>query len=317
MDSTIIKEKKKTTIVYGSFLENRVVDVKPVESSGKWKTLLVKGQEMKKDPFIYNKVKRSFQVPLNNERNGGGVKVILDNTKRVFIEKYIADFPTGMTEQEFFEKELGEDMNPYNGHDTNFWKNSKKARVTLTKKGLTLNLNRIMDMLKYKILIINTMHIAPSFDDRKLKATYEFMIVTEGKIVSRKLEEAEIQSAAYIKYAEITRSKSTMIDFIKSLGRVIPIKHDDDWLKGEVLNVLQNNASTFLALVNDPSYASKIFIQDAVEAGAIKRMNKNRYVSDNGIELGDLNSTINYLADVENQEVKARVKSRVEMFKKK
>ena len=64
--------------VYGTFLQNRIVSIKPVESSGKWGTLLVQGQDNKKDPFMYNKTKRSFQVPLNNANLGGGVKVILD-----------------------------------------------------------------------------------------------------------------------------------------------------------------------------------------------------------------------------------------------
>ena len=316
MDS-VVEKKKKNVITYGTFLEDRIVDVKPIEFSGKWSTLLVKGQEMKKDPFIYNKVKKSFQTPLNNERSGGGVVVLLDNNKRVYIQKYMADFPNGMTEQEFFEKELGEDLNPYNDLKTNFWRKSKKGRVSLTKKGLTLNLNRIMDMLKYKILLSNTMHIAPSYDSRKLKATYEFMIVTEGKLVSRKVEEATLKAEAYVKYSEITNSNSSMIGFIKSLGRAIPINHNDDWLKGEVLTVLENNTKNFLSIVNDPNYKTKIFIQDAVEAGAIKRMNEKRYVSDSGIELGDMNSVVNYLGDIENQEVKARIKSRIEMFKKK
>jgi len=38
---TATKEK----IVYGSFLQDRIVAIKPVESSGKWSNLLVQGQE--------------------------------------------------------------------------------------------------------------------------------------------------------------------------------------------------------------------------------------------------------------------------------
>jgi hypothetical protein len=50
-------QKQEPKKVYGSFLRNEVVKVKPVESSGKWTNLLVKGQEKNKDPFILNKAK--------------------------------------------------------------------------------------------------------------------------------------------------------------------------------------------------------------------------------------------------------------------
>ena len=305
------------SIVYGSFTEDRIVEVKPVESSGKWQTLLVKGQEMKKDPFLYNKVKRSYQVPLNSEREGGGVKIILDNINRVYIKKYMANFPLGMTEQEFFEKELGYDLNPSLPKESNFWRNDKRGRVTVTKQGLTLNLNHTMDLLKYKILISNRLLISPSYDERALKATYEFMMVNQGRITSQRVEEATLKANAYSKFAEVTSSKDTMIGFIKSLGRTIPINHTDDWLKGEVLTVLETSPTNFLSIVNDPTYKAKIFIQEAVEAGAIKRMNDKRYVLDGGAELGDTNSVIGYFADAEHQEVKARVKAQIELHKNK
>ena len=58
---------EKEKVVFGTFLQDRIVAVKPVESGGKWSTLLVANQDNKKDPFLYNKAKRSYQVPLNSE----------------------------------------------------------------------------------------------------------------------------------------------------------------------------------------------------------------------------------------------------------
>jgi len=307
------KVMTKEPIIYGTFGQDRVVDVKPVESNGKWSTLLVKGQEMKKEPHLYAKVKRSFQVPLNSESKGGGIKIILDDINRVLIKKYIVSHPEGMTEQEFFEKELNINLNPALPKDTNFWRTDKRGRVTITKKGLTLNLNVTMDLLRYKILLSNRMLVAPSYEDRLLKATFEFMIVEQGRITSKRVEEASLKANAFSKYAEVTSSKDAMIGFIKSLGRVIPIKHTDDWLKGEILTVLENDPATFLAMLNDPLYKARIFVQEAVDAGAIKKMNDKRYILDGGAELGDLNSTISYLSDPERQEVKARIKAKIEM----
>jgi hypothetical protein len=308
-------EKQKT--VYGTFLQNRIVSVKAVESSGKWSTLLVKGQEKQKDPFMYNKVKRSYQVPLNSELKGGGVKVILDDQKRVKIQKYMESFPNGMTQKEFFEKELGVDLNPTLEADKNFWRSDRRGRVAITKEGMTLNLNHSLDMLKYLILLSNRMLISPSYDERTLKATYEFMIVDENKVTTQKLEEANIKSQAYIKFAEVTNSRASIIGFIKSLGRTIPATATDEWLKGEVLNVIDNSPKYFLEVVNHPQYNERIFVQEAIEAGAIIRKGEKRYVLDNGAELGDLNDTINYLLNPDNQESKMRIKGKIELLKRK
>lgn len=306
-------EEKK--VVYGSYLENRIVSVKPVESSGKWVGLLSKGQEMRKDPFMFNKVKRSFQVPLNSERFGGGVKVILDDQKRKMIKKYENEFPNGMTQREFFEKELGVDLNPMAEASSNWWRTNKNSRVFLTRETLKLNLNYSLDMLKYIILLSNESKICPNYDDRSLKATYEFMMVDENKVITKRVEEAGIKSQAYIKYAEVISTRSSIEGFLRSLGRTIPKAVTDDWLKGEVLNEVDKNPARFLNTVTHPQYKERIFVQEAVEAGAILRKGEKRYAFDTR-ELGDLTDTINYLMDPENQEVKLRIAANIEMSKK-
>ena len=309
---TAIETKK----VYGTFLQDRIVSVKPVESSGKWSNLLVQGQDRSKDPFLLNKVKRSYQVPLNSEMRGGGVKVILDDQRRVLIQKYEESFPNGMTQKEFFEKELGVNLNPTLPQDTNFWRTDRRGRVILTKEGTTLNLNLSLDMLKYLILLSNKMLVSPSYDERVLKATYEFMIVDESKVTTKKLEEASVKADAYIKFAEITNSHKATVGFIKSLGRTIPATATDEWLKNEVLNVVDTNPKYFLEIVNHPQYQERIFVQEATEAGAIIRKGEKRYTLDNGSELGDLTDVINYLLNPDNQEVKMRIKAKIELAKK-
>jgi hypothetical protein len=303
-------------VVYGTFLQNRIVAVKPVESQGKWSTLLVAGQDKTKDPFLLNKVKRSFQVPLNSANLGGGVKVILDDQVRVKIQKYMESHPNGMTQKEFFEKELGVDLN-WSKQENNFWRTDRRGRVILTKEGMSLNLNLPLDMLKYLILLANKSAVSPSYEDRTLKATYEFMMVDEAKVTTKKLEEATLKSQAYIKFAEITNSKKSTVGFIKSLGRTIPATASIEWLKGEVLNIVDTNPKYFLEIVNHEQYDERIFVQEAVEAGAIIRKSDKRYTLDNGAELGELTDTINYLLNPDNQEVKLRIKAKIDLATKK
>ena len=308
---------EKEKVVYGSFLQDKVVSVKPEESAGKWSNLLVAGQDRAKDPFLLNKVKRSYQVPLNSEVRGGGVKVILDDQRRVKIQKYMESHPNGMTEKEFFEKELGVDLNATLPADKNFWRSDRRGRVILTKEGTTLNLNQSLDMLKYKILLANKTMIAPSYEERTLKASYEFMIVEESKVTVKKLEEATLKAQAYIKFAEVTSNKKNTVGFIKSLGRAIPATATEDWLKNEVLTIVDNNPEYFLEIVNHPQYNERIFVQEAVEVGAIIRKGDKRYTLDNGAELGDLTDVVNYLLNPDNQEVKLRIKAKIDLANRK
>ena len=311
------KTAEKEKVVYGTFLQDRVVSIKPVESSGKWSNLLVKGQDKMRDPFLYNKVKRSYQVPLNSQTRGGGVKVILDDQHRVLIEKYNESFPNGMTQKEFFETELGASLNATLKTEDNFWRSDRIGRFILTKEGATLNLNRSLDMLKYLILLSNRMLVSPSYDERILKATYEFMVVDEDKVTVKKLAEANVKADAFVKFAEITNSKASITGFIKSLGRTIPATATLDWLKSEVLNVVEKDAKYFLEIVNHPQYKDRIFVQEATEAGAIIRKANKRYTLDNGSELGDLTDVIMYLNNPDNQEVKMRIKAKVDLKKRK
>ena len=172
-------------------------------------------------------------------------------------------------------------------------------------------------MLKYLILIANKMLISPSYDERINKATYEFMVVDENKITSKKLEEADLKAQAYVKYAEVTNSKTATIGFIKSLGRTIPATATAEWLKSEVANIVETNPKYFLEIVTHPQYNERIFVQEAVEAGAIIRKGEKRYTLDNGAELGDLTDVINYLLNPDNQEVKLRIKAKIELTKRK
>jgi hypothetical protein len=183
----------------------------------------------------------------------------------------------------------------------------------LTKQGVTLNLNNPLEMLKFKILMASPSLIAPNYEVRKMKQTYEFMVVDQGKIISKRVEQAAVKSKAYAKYAEITASTTKMKQFIKALGRTIPVNYTEDWLTDEVLTVLENSNHEFLAITNDPQFKDKVFMQEAVEAGAVRRLSDKRYTLDNGIELGDLQSAIKWVNNPDNQETKLRMKARIEM----
>ena len=108
-----------------------------------------------------------------------------------------------------------------------------------------------------------------------------------------------------------------MKGFIRALGRSIPANYNSDWLQTEILQVLEESPAGFLRIVQDPTYKGKIFMQQAVEAGAVKKMNDRRYTLDNGIEIGDLPQALRWMDDPENQDMYMRIKTQIELSNKK
>lgn len=287
-----------------NFLEDRRIKVVPVQAGGRWAELLMQGEERKNEPYLFNKVKRSYQVPLRPVDQGGGLHRVLDNFKPFKTVQYPNET---LTEQQYFEKVLGVDLNPLLPAETNFWRTDKRSRVVMDKKGIVLNLMNEMDMLKYKILLTNKKKIAPSPELQDRRATYQFMLLDENAMVMQNAIEADLKSNAAIKYAEISQSEQTMLDFFKVLGKGTPVKVDANWLKAEIFKLVEFDPKLFLSYANDPYYRDKIRIHDGVQLGVLKKIKENLYALDNGFEIGSMNDVISYLNNPENESIKARI----------
>jgi hypothetical protein len=293
----------KPTKKFKHYLENRKVKVQPVEAGAKWANLLVRGEERKKDAHLFNKAKRSFQVP--KPRQGGIVK-LLDN----YEANYTPQFPNEkLTQQGFFEKILGTDLNPLKD-ENNFWKHNKKSRVTITKDGLLLDLSDPMDMIHYMILCAQDV-ICVTYENRFI-GNFDFVIVDENKIVSKKIEASQAKANAYSRLAEVLASDQKMINFVKATGKHVPARVTTEWLKDQVITNLDNSHTGFLNIVEDTYFEDKVFVYDAVKVGGIIKKSSNNYALDNGKDLGTLNDTIHYFRDPEHQELKLRITSQIE-----
>jgi hypothetical protein len=297
---------KKPEKVLHNYLQNKRIKVVPVGAGAKWSNLLVGGEEKRKDPFLFDKIKRSYQVPFKAAKSGGGLHTVLDNT----IPRYTVQYPNEkLTEQQFFEKVLGVDLNPLLPRETNFWMTDKRSRVVIDKKGLVLDLKEVMGMLKYKILLSNRKKVAPSPEMQNQRASYEFMLVDESVKMNKMAAEADLKSKAMIKYAQITQSTKTMLDFIKVTGKGFPTNPEEVWLKSEIFKMCDTDPRLFLSYAEDDYYELKILIHDGVKVGALRKLKDNLYSLDNGYEIGTLNDTITYLSQPDNQAIVARIET--------
>ena len=154
------------------YLETKVVEVKPIEAGGKWKGIVSNYKEKENDPFLFKKVVKSYELPLNSASKGGGVVGILDNTlKNSCPDVIVEGKPRELTEQEYFESIIGKSLNPYLPADTNFWRSDSRSRVQIRDARLRLNLDNPMDMIKFKILKKKNVMILFQDLNKKVKFT--------------------------------------------------------------------------------------------------------------------------------------------------
>jgi hypothetical protein len=299
-----IEEVEEEKIPLHNYLSNKRIKVIPVQAGARWSGLLANGEEKKKDAYMYNKVKRSYQVPFHTANKGGGLHKVLDN----MIPRKTVQYPNEeLTEQQFFEKLLGADLNPLLPKESNFWRTDKRSRVVMDKKGLVLDLADTMGMLRYKILKTNAKKIAPSPELQNSRGSYEFMLVDESVQVNKMADQADLKSKAYIRYAEVAQSTKTMEDFMKSTGKGLTSNPDPIWLKTQIFKMVEEDPRLFLSYANDDFYETRILIHDGVKCGALAKIKEDLYGLDNGHEIGNINDTITYLTQPENQPIVARI----------
>lgn len=302
-----IKTRATKTTPLGSFLqEGRIVEVKPISRSGRWSALLT--NDLPEEPYQYNKTKRTYTLP-TSLRSRHLVKV-LNNTDGIKTIQFPNEV---LTEQQFFEKLIDRDLNLFK-RDDNFWRIDPIARVIITKSGLSLDLSDALDVIRYKILLANTDKIAPSWNRRHERSSFEFAIVDKKEMVSQELELAHVIDKADDLYFDMKNNRIKMIAFLKSTGKGVAHTVTDNWLKNEIRKIKESSAIDFMKTAQDTNLDVKVFIFDAVKAGAMYKKS-GRYFLSNGMELGDLTKSVNWLNDTDNQEAKMNLKFQIENTK--
>jgi len=159
----------------------------------------------------------------------------------------------------------------------------KKCHITLDKSGKILDLSDPHDFINYKILLANRELISPSYEDRMKKGTYKFMLVDINYQVQKTAKEAAFMENVWIEFGAIKNSISKLGGVLKmyhsktSSGLKIPANSTIEFLTSEVKKIIDENPTEFVKLVSDPTFNTKSFIQDAIDAGVIVKIGKNKH----------------------------------------
>lgn len=262
--------------------------------------------------YIPRKKGMSAHVPEDHIIAGGMVEQAVRKYKAPLRKKGgIANVLT-TAEKEYLEKTTGMDLSVYG----DFWIN---FQVTLRKDSANniFDISRPMDYISIKLLEVLTDDISPSWSQRNDKLTYDFVITRGDEEGKERKRSYDSKKEAFKQYGKIEDDKEMLVGILKLLTNK-PISRDSklDWVQGRVEEYIDTMPTSFLNIINDSSFDTKVLINKGVEYGVIKR-NGNKYVTVDGLDLCEVDevptfaNAIRYLDAPKNQEVRSLVEAKI------
>ena len=228
-------------------------------------------------------------------------------------------------EKKFLEYKLGLEPNALSVHNrnNNFWSDANEqgvGRVELIKGDNPLDLSNPIDYIKYKILLMNKDQIAPSMQalQDKPKATYKFVIISEGDTAKAANTRVTLKAQAYMEFGKINEDKDKMRVIIETIdGRPTASNNTVEYLQGKIGELIESNTKIFLQTVKDPLLDNKVLIKRAIEAGVIANRGNYLYLKDGNVPLCEngqeptMNIAAKYLSLPKHQEMKFSIEAKI------
>lgn len=191
-------------------------------------------------------------------------------------------------EKSFLEDYMGLEYNALSIYkkENNFWDCSNEQginKVVLNKFNNYLDLSNPHDYIKYKILLANSNIVAPSYETLKKspKATYKFVIVSDGEKNKVSKSALDVKLACYKEYGKIEDDVKLLRVLVETLdGRPFGDSTDIEFLQTECDKLIVNNPSKFLEAIKDPYLKTKALIKDAVSEGLIYTQSGMYYLTE-------------------------------------
>lgn len=221
------------------------------------------------------------------------------------------------SEKTFLEEIMGLEYNAlsiYNKID-NYWDN---IFVRLTKQDNFLNLADPEDYIKYKILIANKDHVAPSLQylQDHPKATYQFVIIQEGEETKNAKKEMTATMQSYMEFGKIQDNVDTLRVIIETIdGKPTSKTSKIEFLQERVNKLIQADPKLFLRVVQDKFLDTKVLIKRAIEAGVISNRGGMLYYNSEPLcgdnEEPTLSIAAKYLNLPKNQQIKFSIEAKI------
>lgn len=195
------------------------------------------------------------------------------------------------SEKEYLEEIMGLEYNALSIYKKvdNFWENNF---VRLTKQDNIFNLNDPDDYIKYKILLANKDHIAPSLNALNdfPKATYQFVIIVEGDETKAAKTNMSSTMQCYKEFGKIENDLHTLRTIVETIdGRPTSSNVKLEFLQTKANSLIQADSKIFLKTITDPFLPTKVLIKRAIEAGLITNRGNYLYLKQDNSPLCENN----------------------------
>ena len=228
-------------------------------------------------------------------------------------------------EKQFLEQIMGLEYNALSIYKKvdNFWDDSNEngiSRVRLTKQDNYLNLADPEDYIRYKILLANKDIIAPSLTvlQDTPKATYRFVIVSEGDTNKIAKDNMSATMKCYKEYGKIENDADTLRCIIQTLERKpVATTTKLELLQTKINELIQLDSKLFLKCITDPMLPTKVLLNKSIEQGLVSRRGNYLYLRDGDIPLCEsgeeptLNIAAKFLNDPIHQEIKFTLEAKL------
>ena len=241
------------------FLQDKVVYLKPIPRS----TAIVGNDPKHIAYFKMENASDRYCLKMDSTSGSGG--------------RIVSPFESD-EEMKYFSEIMGEDLNPFKKNNQ-FWTG---YNVTITKTpelmriGKRFDLNNPQDMLAYKVLKTWKKEICSNWEER-FNGNFKYCFVDEDYEEKKAADEFDIKFKIGEIYGELKSKPHNMRDFIniyyqlKAKNKVVPEDQDLPFMIKELKSIVDSDTPGFLTLYQDPYYKDMVFINKAIDKGAIER----------------------------------------------
>lgn len=276
---------------------------------------------LRNERIIVRYIPKSSGIWGNNPKHilAGGMA---ESAVRTFVVPQLSSgvYVNVLTDKEkaFLEEAMGLEYNALSVYnkENNFWDDSNENgvnKVRLTKQDNYFNLADPEDYIRYKILLANKNFIAPSMKDLQdyPKATYQFVIISEGEETKMAKLDMSITMRCYKEFGKIENDPDTLRVIIESItGKPLAANSKIEFLQTKINELIQSNSKFFLKVISDPLLQTKVLIKRSIEAGLISNRGNYLYLRSDNTPLCELNEepilniAAKYLNSPRHQEIK-------------
>jgi len=209
---------------------------------------------------------------------------------------------------------LGIDLSIYGP----FWKSEFKRGgifpILLSKEDTQLDLSDPMQYITWKTLLASPI-VANSIDEIRNRATYRFVLVSEGEELRKSKDKIGNKVLAFEKYVEFKNNKGVLRYILRNLGKYTSRGQKLDFLQVECAKEIEKDPNMFVAITNDKLILQKVLLEEGVEFGVVTERDKKYYTLDNQpISEGDtptLNTAATHLASPLGQEMRLALEAKI------